>query len=566
MNTSISPAFLAEGALLASKYRIMGELGRGAGSRVYLAIQENIGIQRAIKCIPKNRLQSGYGELMALRDLDHPCLPHLVDLLEGADTVCLVMELVEGQSLRSYMDQIRPGGLSADQLLDWGVELTRILIYLHGRKPPLIYRDLKPANVMICPNGRLKLIDFGTLTSLSGLPDQESSLGSPAYAAPEQFEGSFDERSDLYALGVCLKEMFDYLPDDKGSRRDGLRQVIESCCKKRPEDRFQTAGELEAALTKLSATGNLPSGQGRVKKRTFLLPAGILLLTVLCFCTVLPALWRGDKTSQNQAKSMGARLETMLRRDKEDLVFSQEEEKDLLELLASEPSKRLAREEPLTYAAICLQLGKLYWYYYGIDASGDQIGQEARMQAAGEWLERGEEALRRSGDQHVQGEEALRESMDQPAQGEGTHENRAERQGASLPDLWESRGEVKKDLEEHLALIHFHREIAKWTREGREKGLYRAHFLRLKEYENSLDKAENDLIRARGRQEVLESLYRQRGHFLEDGVSEEEYEQVLGRLAENIRAMRPGNPFVTKVLEDSRQVLDLLERERGGKI
>ena len=566
MNTSISPAFLAEGALLASKYRIMGELGRGAGSRVYLAIQENIGIQRAIKCIPKNRLQSGYGELMALRDLDHPCLPHLVDLLEGADTVCLVMELVEGQSLRSYMDQIRPGGLSADQLLDWGVELTRILIYLHGRKPPLIYRDLKPANVMICPNGRLKLIDFGTLTSLSGLPDQESSLGSPAYAAPEQFEGSFDERSDLYALGVCLKEMFDYLPDDKGSRRDGLRQVIESCCKKRPEDRFQTAGELEAALTKLSATGNLPSGQGRVKKRTFLLPAGILLLTVLCFCTVLPALWRGDKTSQNQAKSMGARLETMLRRDKEDLVFSQEEEKDLLELLASEPSKRLAREEPLTYAAICLQLGKLYWYYYGIDASGDQIGQEARMQAAGEWLERGEEALRRSGDQHVQGEEALRESMDQPAQGEGTHENRAERQGASLPDLWESRGEVKKDLEEHLALIHFHREIAKWTREGREKGLYRAHFLRLKEYENSLDKAENDLIRARGRQEVLESLYRQRGHFLEDGVSEEEYEQVLGCLAENIRAMRSGNPFVTKVLEDSRQVLDLLERERGGKI
>lgn len=566
MNTSISPAFLAEGALLASKYRIMGELGRGAGSRVYLAIQENIGIQRAIKCIPKNRLQSGYGELMALRDLDHPCLPHLVDLLEGADTVCLVMELVEGQSLRSYMDQIRPGGLSADQLLDWGVELTRILIYLHGRKPPPIYRDLKPANVMICPNGRLKLIDFGTLTSLSGLPDQESSLGSPAYAAPEQFEGSFDERSDLYALGVCLKEMFDYLPDDKGSRRDGLRQVIESCCKKRPEDRFQTAGELEAALTKLSATGNLPSGQGRVKKRTFLLPAGILLLTVLCFCTVLPALWRGDKTSQNQAKSMGARLETMLRRDKEDLVFSQEEEKDLLELLASEPSKRLAREEPLTYAAICLQLGKLYWYYYGIDASGDQIGQEARMQAAGEWLERGEEALRRSGDQHVQGEEALRESMDQPAQGEGTHENGAERQGASLPDLWESRGEVKKDLEEHLALIHFHREIAKWTREGREKGLYRAHFLRLKEYENSLDKAENDLIRARGRQEVLESLYRQRGHFLEDGVSEEEYEQVLGCLAENIRAMRSGNPFVTKVLEDSRQVLDLLERERGGKI
>lgn len=125
---------------------------------------------------------------------------------------------------------------------------------------------------------------------------------------------------------------------------------------------------------------------------------------------------------------------------------------------------------------------------------------------------------------------------------------------------------MKKELEEHLALIHFHREIAKWTREGREKGLYRAHFLRLKEYENSLDKAENDLIRARGRQEVLESLYRQRGHFLEDGVSEEEYEQVLGRLAENIRAMRSGNPFVTKVLEDSRQVLDLLERERGGKI
>lgn len=556
MNTSNSTGFLAEGALLASKYRIIEELGHGADSRVYLAIQENIGIQRAIKCIPKNRLQSGYGELMVLRDLDHPCLPHLVDLLEGADIICLVIELVEGQSLKCYMDKIRPGQLSVNQLLDWGVELTHLLIYLHGRKPPLIYRDLKPANVMICPDGRLKLIDFGTLISPADVSDQEASLGSPAYAAPEQFEGRFDERSDLYALGVCLKELCDYLPDDKSRQREGLNRVVEGCCRRRPEDRFQTAGQVEAVLTKLSVVTNPAFTGAPVKKMTFLLPAGILLLILLCLPTALLVLWGGNKRSQEQAQNIRGRLERMIRQDKEDLTFTQGEEKGLLELLASEPSKRMAQEEPLTYAVICLQVGKLYWYYYGIDASGDRIGQEARMQAAKEWLERGEEALYRSSQELISGEDDWHGSRKGPEQ----------KEEEASPFSGDGREKLKKELEEHLALIHFHGEAARWVREGREKGLYQAHFSRLKAYERGLDEAENDLIRARGRQEVLESLYRQREYFLEDGVSKEEYEQLLEKLSERIRAMRTRNPFVTKVLEDSRHMLDMLEEEAGENL
>lgn len=536
MNTSFSLDLLSKDSLLASKYRILGTLGQGASGRVYLAMQENIGVKRAIKCVPKNSLQSGYGELMALSDLDHPRLPHLVDLLEGEDCVYVVMELIEGQSLKRYIENIRPGDLPFSRLLAWGEDLSEILTYLHSRKPALIYRDLKPSNIMICPDGNLKLIDFGTLLCLADSSDREPSLGSPVYAAPEQFEGSCDERSDIYALGVCLRELAAFLPENQRRERDGLERVIAGCCRKKPGDRFQTAWQVRSQLLRLEEA----SEEGRRAAHLCLLLApGILILLLLGTSVFLRKPWGRPDREAKGTEEIGTRLAELIREDREDLTFSLEEEGRLLGLLAGEEAEKLAEESPLTYAGICLQVGKLYWYYYGQDASGDQVGQGARMQAAGEWLRRSREALRRfkqGGQQKERGQ--AKEGRDR---------------------------EIAGEVEEHLALLDFHREAWARQREGREKGLYREHFLRLQEYEAKLDQGENDLIRIRGRQEVLESLYLERDSYLKDGVSREEYGALLAKLAEKIRSMKSENPYVIRRQNDSLKILEMAEEEARGE-
>ncbi len=203
------------GYILDGRYRIDGVLGRGGMGGVYEATQLALGKAFAIKemlvVLPTaERLEAATRqfrtEAQILHSLEHPGLPRLYDFFEAEGNCYLVMELIRGKTLEQLADLTVPETLA----LGWLQQICAVLQYLHGHKPQVIFRDLKPSNVMVNEDGHVKLIDFGiakvweasdegtaTSTGIRG-------LCSPGYAAPEQYGGGTDERTDIYALGATM--------------------------------------------------------------------------------------------------------------------------------------------------------------------------------------------------------------------------------------------------------------------------------------------------------------------------------------------------------------------------
>lgn len=142
------------------------------------------------------------------------------------------MEAVNGKSIGQRM---RKGErFSSREILKTGIALSGILCYLHAQNPPVFYRDLKPDNVMITERGEIYLVDFGAAgTEETGV---EVRYGTRGYAAPEQYDGKCDARSDLYALGALLAAMAKHA---KKRQKRGLWRVMEKCMQKKPEERLQ---------------------------------------------------------------------------------------------------------------------------------------------------------------------------------------------------------------------------------------------------------------------------------------------------------------------------------------
>lgn len=154
------------------------------------------------------------------------------------------MEAVNGKSIGQRM---RKGErFSSREILKTGIALSGILCYLHAQNPPVFYRDLKPDNVMITERGEIYLVDFGAAgTEETGV---EVRYGTRGYAAPEQYDGKCDARSDLYALGALLAAMAKHA---KKRQKRGLWRVMEKCMQKKPEERYASAGEVKKALRRL---------------------------------------------------------------------------------------------------------------------------------------------------------------------------------------------------------------------------------------------------------------------------------------------------------------------------
>ena len=205
---------LSAEVLLGGRYRIQEVLGRGGMGEVYRAKDQRSGQEVAVKSTDLGRwgptqraslLDQFRREGQTLLRLQHPNLPTFLDYLEEDDQAFLVMELVPGCNLAEHVQVTGP--LPEGTLIQYIEQLASVLEYLHGQVPPVIFRDLKPSNVMLMPDGELKLIDFGLAKSLhngSGEATHTSARGlvSPGFAAPEQYSGGTDERSDLYALGA----------------------------------------------------------------------------------------------------------------------------------------------------------------------------------------------------------------------------------------------------------------------------------------------------------------------------------------------------------------------------
>lgn len=251
------------------KYKIIKSIGQGGEGGVYLAEDESLGRRVAVKRLWEEEGGERIREEAAfLRDLRHPMLPVVYELL-WEEGWYLVMEYVEGTSLHNYIE--KQGRVEEAQARLWAESLLDVLDYLHTRETPVIYRDLKPDNIMVCRDGSLKLVDFGA----AGLRRFGEEGGarmaySAGFAAPEQRgeDGRgvrADERSDLYAFGKTLYYMVTGAVPEAGpgmafspscynpllSRE--LEEVILRCTEEEPEARYQVAGEVLRDLRRTGA-------------------------------------------------------------------------------------------------------------------------------------------------------------------------------------------------------------------------------------------------------------------------------------------------------------------------
>ncbi len=230
-----------------NRYRILRKIGEGGSSAVYMAVDNESGEPVTIKCIKSD----GYSdadtkditreETSILKSLDHKAIPHVVATYEDA----FVLEYVPGNSLEKVI--AKGGKLREKDVMKIAKELVDILGYLHQQNAPVVYRDLKPANIIIKPDGHVSLIDFGAARIFrKGDSADTLNLGTYGYAAPEQFGnlGQTDPRTDIYCLGRTLEQII------KGKPSQELALIIEKCTKPDRDDRFKSCDEIETALKK----------------------------------------------------------------------------------------------------------------------------------------------------------------------------------------------------------------------------------------------------------------------------------------------------------------------------
>ncbi|HVF59314.1 MAG TPA: serine/threonine-protein kinase, partial [Thermoanaerobaculia bacterium] len=207
---SASAADFTPGELLAERYRIVALLGRGGMGEVYRADDLRLGQTVALKFLPaelaegRERLERFYSEVRLARQVSHPNVCRVYDVGEAGGRSFLAMEYVDGEDLASLLRRI--GRLPEDKALEVARQLCAGLAAVHDRG--LLHRDLKPANVMLDGHGRVRLTDFGLAAAAAEAQGSELA-GTPQYMAPEQFAGrGLSPRSDVYALGLVLYELF----------------------------------------------------------------------------------------------------------------------------------------------------------------------------------------------------------------------------------------------------------------------------------------------------------------------------------------------------------------------
>jgi Tol biopolymer transport system component len=203
---------------LKQRYLILGQAGRGGFGAVYKASDTELGRLVAVKEMSQSNLgaqeltsasESFRHEAMLLAGLTHPNLPRIYEQFTDTGRSYLVMDFIEGETLDEYLNRSGSKGLPLEKVFDIALQLCSVLDYLHNRQPPIIFRDLKPANVMITASGHAYLIDFGIARHFKpGQSKDTTALGSSGYAAPEQYgKSQTTPRADIYSLGVTLHQL-----------------------------------------------------------------------------------------------------------------------------------------------------------------------------------------------------------------------------------------------------------------------------------------------------------------------------------------------------------------------
>ncbi len=270
---------LPANTVLNGRYEIVRRIGGGGMGAVYLAKDRNLGdAPRAVKEMVESHLDPAQHEKaigdfkresLLLTSLEHPSIPTIYDYFydEALSRFYLVMKYISGGDLASRMRSSVGGRLDEKTVADWGMQVADVLDYLHSRPKPIIYRDLKPANLMIDGNsGRVMLIDFGIARWVSQQEKGVTAVGTMGYAPPELFSGRVQPASDVYSLGATMFHLltgsdpqdnplliFDFSKNPRPrqitpSISTEMEHILMKCVEYKPEDRYRTAGELRNEL------------------------------------------------------------------------------------------------------------------------------------------------------------------------------------------------------------------------------------------------------------------------------------------------------------------------------
>lgn len=264
---------LRNGDVIDGMYQVIREIGTGGTGVIYLGWHLRLRKQIVIKRIKDNHTGriNVRGEADILKRLHHTYLPQVYDFLEAGGGIYTVMDYIPGSDLQHYLD--RGYKFPEQTVLLWLKQLCQVLEYLHTQDPPILHSDIKPANIMITPQGNICLIDFNI--SLDGTEGGKLQGLSPHYAAPEQYRAAMDmlysgsvqfrpaPSMDIYSLGaVFYKMMTGYFPDPRSGvpypimdmdipYSEGLKAIISKATEFHPSRRFKSAQKMETALENL---------------------------------------------------------------------------------------------------------------------------------------------------------------------------------------------------------------------------------------------------------------------------------------------------------------------------
>lgn len=398
------------GSLVDGKYKILSEIGHGGMSVVYMAINEKANKTWAVKEVRKdgkmdfNTVRQGLmAEIETLKKLKHPNLPSIIDVIEDDDSFIIVMDYIEGRSLDKIIEE--NGAQPEAYVVEWAKQLCDVFGYLHSRTPPIIYRDMKPANVMLKPDGNIMVIDFGTAKNYEIDLGETTGIGTIGYAAPEQYIGSgfgrTDARTDIYCLGITMYHLLTNIDPCKNLISDksiravnpalshGLDAIIQKCTQYQPADRYQSCAELMYDLENYEILEPLYKKKQKRKLGVFFLT--ILMSVIFAASGFLTNYMVSQKATDtyetklydasksvnydeklelykeciaipNKAGEKDAYLGMIQAFKDNDDVFTQSEANLLTKYIKN--NKVALQSNQDNYTEICFETGKLYWYYY----------------------------------------------------------------------------------------------------------------------------------------------------------------------------------------------------------
>ena len=520
------------GSLVDGKYKILSKVGQGGMSVVYMAINEKANKTWAVKEVRKDGVldfeavkQGLVAETDILKKLSHPNLPSIIDVIDNDDSFIIIMDYIQGNSLNKALKEY--GAQPQEYVIEWAKQLCDVLGYLHSRKPPIIYRDMKPSNIMLKPDGNVTLIDFGTAREFKekNLADT-TCLGTVGYAAPEQFGGmgQTDARTDIYCLGATLYHLvtgcnpseppYEMKPirEINPSLSSGLERIILKCTQRNPEDRYQSAAELMYALDHYEEIDDKYRKKQKKKLLSFILTLSMAVIFAVGGLTFnIVASNKATDTYQNliseAAKTSDYDEKIKLYEDciaipdkggeKEaylgliqaykdnDSVFTVDEAKQLEKLITNNKSALI--QDPESYTEICFETAKLFWYYYNYgDGSDNQV---TKAKSSIEWFE---------------------DVLD------------------NAPDDYENIGMAKV----YANVGIFYRDITTAITEASDKGKYQPLFENLSELIDTvaMDDNETEIVRLELLELSRSAIQQYATKFKNDGISQTELDSMLDNI------------------------------------